>query len=86
MALVSAVVVKSAGTSVHGSGQHEARGEGQGHRRARNADSAILERLAHDLELVTRELRKLVEKEDAVVSERNFAGTGNHAAADQSSI
>ena len=55
VALAGAVIKVAAGTGIHRGRQHEARREGQGHRRPSDADSAILQRLPHDLQNVARE-------------------------------
>ena len=47
---------------------------------------AVLERLAHDLQSLAAELGEFVEKQDAVVGERDFAGAGVGAAAEQAGI
>ena len=46
----------------------------------------IFERLAHYLEDVAGKLRKLVEKEKSVVSERDLAGARDHAASDEAGV
>ena len=86
MALARAVVEVSARTRIHGGGQHEARGKSERHGGAGDAYRAIFQRLAHNLEDVAGEFRQLVQKEHAVVSEGNFAGPRNHAAADQAGV
>ena len=86
MAFARAVVEEAARAGIHGRGQHEARGKSQRHGGAGDADRAILQRLAHDFEHVAGEFREFVQKEHAVVRERDFAGPRNHAAADQPGI
>ena len=55
-------------------------------RRARDGDVAVFKGLAQDFEDVAGELGELVEEEDAVVGERDFAGAGNGAAADEAGV
>ena len=86
MALARAVVEESAGAGIHRRRQHEARGKRQRHGGARDGDSAVFQRLAHDFQHVAGELRQFIEKEHAVVGERDFAGPRNHAAADQPGV
>ena len=86
MAFARAVVVKSAGTGVHGGGQHEARGEGQRHGSPRDANSTVFERLAHDLQNVAREFGEFIEKQNAIMSERNFARPRDGAAANETRV
>jgi hypothetical protein len=76
VAFTGAVVVKAARTGIHGRGQHETRRKSQRHGGARNAHRAILQRLAHHLEHITREFGELIEKEHAVVGQRNSPGRG----------
>src|SRR2546421_496133 len=52
-------------------------------RGARNRDPAGLERLAQGFEHLAVEFRQLVQKQNAVVRERYFAGTRGAAPADQ---
>ena len=53
---------------------------------AGDGDMAVFERLAQDFEDVARELGELVEEEDAVVGEGDFARAGNGAAADEARV
>jgi len=48
--------------------------------------TAVFERLAEHFERLLFELRQLVEKEDAVVRERDLARRGDRAAADQAGV
>ena len=77
---------KAAGAGIHRGDQHEARRIIDRAHGARDGDAAVFERLAHDLEDVAAELRQLVEKQHAVVGQRDFAGFGHRAAADQAGI
>ena len=86
LAVAGAVVVETAGAGIHGGGEHEAGGEGERHGGAGDADCAVFERLAQDFEDVAGEFGEFVEKEQAVVGERNFAGARDDAAADQSGV
>ena len=85
-ALARLVVEVAAGAGVHGRRQHEARRKTERHGGARDGDRVIFQRLAHDLEHVARKLRQLVEKQQAVVGQRNLAGTRHDAAADQARV
>jgi hypothetical protein len=85
-ALARLVVEVAAGAGIHGRRQHEARRKAERHGGARDGHRVIFERLAHDLEHVARKLRQLVQKEQAVVGQRNLAGAGNDAAADQAGV
>ena len=74
------------GPSPHGHGlrardELEVGRERDRERLARDAHDAILERLAHRLERVGRELAELVEEEHAPVREGDLAGSGAAAAA-----
>ena len=55
-------------------------------RGAGDGDAALFERLAHHFEDVALKFGQLVEEQDAVVAERDFAGTRDGAAADQSGV
>ena len=83
---MGAVIVKSTGTRIHGRSQHEARREGQRHRSPGDTDRTVLERLPHDFKNIARKLGKFVEEEHAIVGERDFPRTRNHAAANQSGV
>src|SRR6202043_4273492 len=83
VALARGITEKSAGTRIHCCRQHEARWKTNGKRSAGNRHSAVFERLAHHFEHVALKFRQLVEKQDAVVPERNFSGPGHRSAADQ---
>ncbi len=61
-------------------------GKTDGNGGACDGDAPVLEGLAHNFEHVALELGKLVEKEHAVVAERNFSGARNRAAADQAGV
>ena len=61
-------------------------GNAERHGCARNGDGAVFEGLAEDLEDVAGELGELVEEEQAVVGEGDFAGAGDHAAADEAGV
>ena len=74
----------AAAARIHRRDQHEARRIGDAMIGARDRDFAGLERLAQRVERVRLEFRQLVEKQHAVMGERNFAGPCVNAAADQS--
>jgi hypothetical protein len=46
----------------------------------------VFERLAHHFEDIARELGQFVEEKQTVVSERDFAGAGDNATANESGI
>jgi hypothetical protein len=56
----------------------KARGKGERHVHAGDGDDAVFEGLTEDFENIAGELGQLVEEEQAVVRERNFAGTRDH--------
>ena len=85
-ALARLVVEVAARAGIHGRGQHEARRKTERHGGAGDGDRVIFQRLAHHFEHVARELGQLVEKEQAVVGQRDLAGAGHDAAADQSGV
>ena len=85
-ALVQRIAEKAALAGIHGRRQHEARRKGQRHRRPADRDLAVLERLAQHVEHVALEFGQLVQKQDAVVRQADFAGTRQRAAADQPRI
>ena len=72
--LVRRVVVVSARAGIHRRDEHEARREIERSRRTRDGNMTILKRLAKDFEGGARKLCELVEKEDATMRERDFAG------------
>ncbi len=61
-------------------------GKAERHGGARDGDGVIFQGLAQDLEDVAGKLRQLVEKEQAVVGQRDLAGPGDDAAADQPGV
>ena len=73
----------AAAARVHRRDQHEARRIGDAVVGARDRDLAGFERLAQRVEHLRLEFRQLVEKQHAVMRERNFARLGAQAAADQ---
>ena len=85
-AFVFRIAEIAARAGVHRGHQHEAAGQGNLAGAARDGDLAVLQWLAHHLEGRAFELRQLVEKEHAVVRERDFAGAGDRAAAEQRDI
>ena len=86
VALAGSVVVESARAGVHGRRKHKTRREGQRHGRPRDADRAVFERLAHHFKHVAREFGKLVEKQNAIVSERHFSRPRDRSPADQPGV
>jgi hypothetical protein len=85
-ALAGFVVEVAAGAGIHGGGKHEARWKTERHGGARDGDGVIFERLAQDFENVARKFGQLVEEKQAVVRERDFAGAGHDAAADEAGV
>jgi hypothetical protein len=85
-ALAGLVVEIAAGTGVHGGREHEAGRKGEGHGGARDGHHAVLEGLTKDLKDVAGEFGKLVEEEQTVVGERDFAGARDHAATDEAGV
>ena len=77
------LVGAAAAAGVHGGDQHEARRIGDAMVGARDRDFAGLERLAQRIEHLRLELRQFVEKQHAVMRERDFARPRAQAAADQ---
>jgi hypothetical protein len=73
-------------TGIHCGDEHELGRERNAAGRAGYGDFAILEGLSHDLEGGAFELWQLIEKEDAVMRETDFAGLGNGGAAEQTDI
>ena len=73
----------AAGAGVHCGDQLEMRGEYRLAGGSRDMDAPGFERFAQGFEDLTLEFRQLIEKEDAFVGERDFAGPRHAAAADQ---
>ena len=61
-------------------------GKERRHGGAGDGDHAVLEGLAEDFEDVAGELGELVEEEEAVVGEGDFAGARDHASADEAGV
>ena len=57
-----------------------------GHGGAVDSDGVIFQWLAHESKNVAEKPGQLVEKEQAIVPQWNFTGTGDHAAIDESGI
>src|SRR5499427_10682698 len=73
----------AAAAGVHGGNQHETRGIGHAMVRSRDRDLPDLERLTQRIEHLRLELGQLVDEEDAVMRERDFARPRAQSAADQ---
>src|ERR1019366_3612844 len=86
MAFAGTVIVEAAGAGIHRGREHKARGKSQRHGGACDANGAIFERLAHDIENIARKFREFIEEENSVMSERNLAGAGNCSAADETRV
>src|SRR5206468_4643082 len=74
------------GTWVHRGDEDKPRGVCRRAARARDRDRAFLERLAEGVENIGRELRDLVQKKSAAVSQANFAGPRRRSAADEREV
>ena len=77
------VAVPAAAAGVHRADELKLAGKARRARRAGNGHHAVLKRLAHDLQRFLAELRQFVEKQHALVCERNFARPRYGAAARQ---
>ena len=77
------ITVEPARTGVHCSDQGEAAGIGHRLTGARDRNGFVLQWLPQGFEHVPAELRKLVEKENPLMREADFAGSRHAAAADQ---
>jgi len=84
--LAGGVAEVAARTGIHGGGKHEARRKRDGRGGARDGDGTVFERLAHDFEYVALKFGELIEEENAVMTERNFARARNGAAANEARI
>jgi hypothetical protein len=73
-AFVPWVAEVTTGTRIHRRQQGEASGKGKPAPGADDGKPAFLQRLSQGLERVTLELGKLIQKEDAVVSQADFSG------------
>jgi hypothetical protein len=71
---------------IHRGYEHELGRERYAAGGTRDRDFAIFEWLTHDFERGAFELRKLVEKQDAVMGEAHFARRGNSGTAEQADI
>src|SRR5918996_4214738 len=71
---------------IHRRDQHELRRKSHASRRARNGHLPVLEWLAHYFQRRSFELRQLIEKEDPVVRDADFAGIGKRTAAKQADV
>ena len=68
-AVVVGVAIVAAGTGVHGGHEHKGGRVGHAVFGTRHGDDAVFQRLAHDLEDATLELRQLVEEEYTIVGQ-----------------
>lgn len=82
-AFLGGMIIVAARAGVHRGDEHEAGGVVDGVARTRDGDVAVFERLAHDLEHLSRKFGELVEKQHAVVGQRYFARARVIAAADE---
>ena len=81
-ALRGRIATRAARAEVHRRDELKAGREDRAAGGARDRDDAVLERLAQRLERRPRELRQLVEQQDAAMREARLAGTDARAAAD----
>lgn len=85
-AVAGGVAPKAAGAGIHGGDEEEFGGKAEGSGGAGDGDFAVLEGLAEDFEGGAAVFREFVEKEDAIVGERDFAGAGISAAAEEADV
>ena len=78
-----AIAEMATGTGVEGGHQHEVRGKNHRSPRAHHCDRALFEGLPKCLQGRAGEFEQLVEKEHAVVGERDFARPNRGASAGQ---
>lgn len=75
------IAFESAGAGVHGTDEHSSGGESEGGLDTGDGDNVVFERLAEGFEDVATEFGHFIEKENSVVSERDFTGFWGFAAA-----
>ena len=80
------ITVPAAGAGVGASDEHEVCREDQRAGAAGDGDDLVFERLAEHFEHACAELRQLVEEEHAAVRERDLAGAGPVATADEAGV
>ena len=85
-AIALGVTEVPAGAGVHGGHEHEVGGEGEAARGPRDGDAVVFERLPQNLEGGPAEFGQLVEKEDSVVGEGDFAGAWIGASAEEPGV
>ena len=68
---------------VHRANEHEVGGIVNGKPRSADRNMSVLERLAEYLQNVPGEFSQLIEEQDAVVCQRDFAGSRNTATPDE---
>ncbi len=86
MALAGAIVKVSARTRIHRARQHEPRRESERHGSSGNTHRAVFQRRTHHFQHIAWELGQLIQKEHAVMGERDFTRTGYSASTDQSRV
>src|SRR5690348_3327278 len=86
MAVARRIAEEAARTGIHGGREHEAGREIHGKSGAGDGDNAVFEGLPEDFENIALEFREFVEKENAIMTERDFAGTRDGAAADEAGV
>ena len=86
MAVAAGVAAIAAGTGIQRGDQHEVGRKRRAVERAGNGDQAVFEGLTQDFERLPVELGELIEKEDAVVGEGDFAGRRRGTAAHETGV
>src|SRR5439155_19402954 len=84
--LARGIVPETAGTGIHRSGEHERSRKRQRHRCATDRDFLIFKRLSQDFQDAAIEFRQLVEKQYALMRQRNLAGPGHCTATNQTGV
>jgi hypothetical protein len=85
-AFPGAIPIVSARTRIHRGDEHESGGKPERSADPGQRDGAFLQRLPQPIEDRTAKFRRLVEKQHTIVSQRDFARTGDRAAADEPGI
>ena len=74
---------KTAGTGIHGGNQHNVAGISSRASHSGDGHGAVFNRLPQDLHSAAAEFRELVKKQNAIMSQGEFAGSGRGPAACQ---
>lgn len=86
VAVAPRIVAVAARARIQGGDEHEIRRKSRRGECPGNRHRAIFKRLAEDFERLAVELGQLVEEQDSVVGQGDFAGRGRRAAADQAGV